>query len=75
MSTKLTPKRTTFILECWHPAHAHYRQVGKYATAERAQIMFNKSYFSRHARRLIQITEEVICKAAGERTAPKEIPQ
>lgn len=53
----------TYILQCWNPYRGKYEKFGTYSTIERAEIMFNKSYFKTRTRRLIRIQEEVLYKA------------
>lgn len=54
-----------FLLECWNPYKKKYEKFGTFNNLERAEIMFNKSYFRKRTRRLILIETKLLYKEKG----------
>lgn len=56
----------TFRLDLWSPTLRHYVPLGRY-DEEHARVMFEKSYVTRHTRRLVRLEETIVKKAKGEK--------
>lgn len=58
---------TYYKLEIYNPVTRKYEYMGTYLTIERAEIMFNKPYVSRHTRRLTKFSEDVLYVEKGKK--------